>query len=305
LNYNFGIQQEFFRGIFVDVAYSGNVSRHQLHQTNINYPSFPAIVANNSIPSATRPNIYAIAPYKGYSAINMYYSDANANYNALQTYATKRRGNTVFTVSYTWSKALTEANSYNDTGDAAEKTNRHFNYGPASFDRRHVFVATYTYRIPLFRHLTGVPGALVKGWEISGITRVQTGAYLTPEGSATGVTRRSQYVGGPVALPSDKRSVDHWFNTAAFTNAPATALGNAGVGVIQGPGWQSWNISLRKVYRIREGWSLRFQADAVNLMNHPNFNNTNLNVTTSSSSIGTITGSQPARNIQFGVRLAF
>jgi hypothetical protein len=302
-NYNFGIQQEFFRGIFVDVAYVGNVSRHQLHQTNINYPSFPALVANNTIPSATRPGTYAIAPYRGYSAINMYYSDANANYNALQTYITKRRGNTNFTVSYTWSKALTEANSYNDTGDAVEKTNRGYNYGPASFDRRHLFVATYTYRIPLLRGAKGIVGGVFKGWEISGITRVQTGQYLTPNGTSI-VSRRSQYVGGVVALPSDKRSVDHWFNTAAFTNAPTAALGNAGVGVIEGPGWQSWNVALRKVFRVREGWSLRFTADAINLMNHPNFGNPSVS-TSGGAAYGTITSSQPGRNIQFGVRLAF
>lgn len=185
------------------------------------------------------------------------------NINALHAYVTKRRGNTVFTLSYTWSKALTEANSYNDGGDAAEKSSRHFNYGPASFDRRQLFVGTYTYRIPLFRGSKGVVGGTFKGWELSGITRVQTGGFLTPTGSSTGITRRSQYTGGDVALSSDLRCVDHWFNTTAFTNAPTDAIGNAGVGVIQGPGWRNWDLSLRKVFRIREGWSLRFQADAV------------------------------------------
>jgi hypothetical protein len=98
--------------------------------------------------------------------------------------------------------------------------------------------------------------------------------------------------------------VNHWFNTAAFTNAPTTALGNAGVGVIEGPGWQIWNVSLRKVFRVREGWSLRFQADAFNMMNHPNFGNPNVS-TSGGGSYGTITGSQPGRNIQFGARLSF
>ncbi len=303
-NYNFGIQQEVTHGIFIDVAYNGNLSRHQIHVSNINFPGFAAVVANNAIPSASRPGTNAIVPYKGFSTINFYQSDANANYNSLQTYVTKRRGNAVFTLSYTWSKALTEANSFNDGGDGAEKGNRHFNYGPASFDRRQLFVATYTYRIPLFRSAKGFTGVAIKGWEVSGITRVQTGGYLTPTGSSTGITRRSQYLGGDVALPSDQRSVDHWFNTAAFSNAPTTEFGNAGVGVIQGPGWQNWDLSLRKVFRLRERWSLRFQADAFNFMNHANFGNPNVS-TSGGGNYGTISSSQPARNIQFGARVTF
>ncbi len=303
-NYNLGIQRELWKGMFLDVTYNGNVSRHQIHATNINFPGFAAIVANNNIPSATRPGTNAIVPYKGYSTINWYSSDANANYNSLQTYLTRRRGNTVFTLSYTWSKALTEANSYNDGGDAAETSNRHFNYGPASFDRRQLFVSTYTYRIPLFRGSKGFVGVALKGWEVSGITRFQTGAYLTPTGSSTGITRRSTYLGGEVALPSDVRSADHWFNTAAFVNAPTTAIGNAGVGVIQGPAWNNWDLSMRKVFLLREGWNLRFQADSFNALNHTNFGNPNVS-TSGGGSYGTITSSQPARNIQFGARLTF
>jgi len=137
---------------------------------------------------------------------------------------------------------------------------------------------------------------------VSGIFRFQTGAYLTPTGSSTGVTRRSSYVGGPVSI--DDRNQNHWFNTAAFTNAPVAALGNAGVGVIEGPDWVQCDISLRKVFRIREGWTLRFTADAINAPNHTNFDNPNVS-TSGGSSYGTISSAEPPRNLQFGVRLAF
>jgi hypothetical protein len=106
-----------------------------------------------------------------------------------------------------------------------------------------------------------------------------------------------------VALPSDQRGPNHWFNTAAFANPPATALGNAGVGIIEGPGWANWDVSLRKVFLLREGWNLRFQADVFNLANRPNFDAPN--VSTNNTAIGTISSSQPARNIQFGARVSF
>ncbi len=60
---------------------------------------------------------------------------------------------------------------------------------------------------------------------------------------------------------------------------------------------------MRKIFKIAERKTLRFTADAFNVFNHVNFNAPN--TTTSSSSFGTISSSQPARNIQFGIRLSF
>ena len=192
--------------------------------------------------------------------------------------------------------------NYNSTEDNVEFLNRTYNYGPATFDRRQLFVSTYTYRMPFLRSHHGLVGGALAGWELSGIMRFQTGAYLTPTGSATGVTRRSSYDGQPVTV-SDP-APNKWFNTAAFTNAPVAALGNAGVGVIEGPDWFQCDVSLRKVFRIREGWTLKFQADAFNLPNHTNFDNPNVS-TSGGSSDGTISSAEPPRNLQFGVRLAF
>jgi hypothetical protein len=302
--YNFGIQHQLPQGFFLDVTYAGNVGHHLLRQPNINEPPFDALLVNQAVPTAQRPVTNAIVPYPGYSAINQFLSDSNSNYNALQTYLTRRRGRAVMTISYTWSKSLSDATAYNSGGDVIEWTNRHFNYGPTSYDRRQIFVATYTYRLPLLRSSERFLRGAFGGWEVSGVTRYQTGPLLTPTGSASiPGTRRSEYLGGPVALPSDQRGPNHWFNTAAFANPPATALGNAGVGIIEGPGWANWDASLRKVFPIREGWSLRFQADVFNLANHPNFDAPN--VSTNNSAIGTISSSQPARNIQFGARITF
>ena len=303
--YNLGIQRELPRSMLLEVSFAGNVGRHLLRQPNINNPSFAALEVNQAIPSASRPVTNAIVPYRGFSAINMFLSDSNSNYNALQARLTKRKGNSLFTLNYTWSHALADTpGNYNSNGDVIEWADRHFNYGPTSFDRRQIFVATYTYRLPVLRNQRAFLREALGGWELSGVTRIQTGQYLTPVGSSSiPGTRRAEYLGGPVDLPSDQRGVNKWFNTLAFSNAPGAALGNAGVGIIEGPGWQVWDVSLRKVFRLRERWALRFQADAFELFNHPNFNNPA--VTTSNSDFGTITSSQPARNIQFGARLTF
>src|SRR5260370_10198417 len=102
----------------------------------------------------------------------------------------------------------------------------------------------------------------------------------------------------PRALPSGQRGPDDWFNKSAFTNPPATALGNAGVGVIEGPGWDNWNVALRKVFKLGENSArtLRFTAATVNTFNHVNLDNPN--VSTNNHSIRPIGSSQPARHLQ-------
>ena len=206
-------------------------------------------------------------------------------------------------MSYTWSHSLADASGDTDNPDSGlGYQNRHYFYGPTTYDRRHIFVATYTYRIPLLARRRGFLGTAFGGWEVSGIVRDQSGSPLTPVGSATGVTRRADYIGGDVGLSSGQ-GPNHWFNTAAFKTPSASALGNAGVGNILGPGLALWDVSLRKVFKIRESWNVRFTADSFNALNHPNFRG--LDVTTSDSAFGTVSGSGPARNIQFGVKVTF
>jgi hypothetical protein len=301
-NWNFGVQRTLMEGLFLDVSYTGTVGHHLLRQPDINFPSFDALIANQAIPSASRPVTNAIRPYKGYSTIRMYMSDANSNYNSLQTYLTRRKGDLTTTVSYTWSHALADASGDGDNPDSGlGYQNRHYFYGSTTFDRRHILVVTYTYRIPVFRKRHGLLGGALGRWELSGITRAQSGSPVTPVGSSTGVTRRADYIGGDIAISGP--DPNHWFNTAAFKTAPTTALGTGSVGMIKGPGLYLWDLSVRKEFRVNERWRLRLEGNSFNLLNHPNFRS--LNVTTSDAAFGTVSASGPARNIQFAGRLSF
>jgi hypothetical protein len=300
MNYSLSIQRELPHGFFGEVAYVGNLGRHLIRQPDINAPSFEAILANSKLPSPLSTN--AIRPYKGYSNIRMRLSDSNSNYNAMQLYVTKRTGDLTLTASYTWSKVLTDSSG--NTANPEDPFNRKFNYGPADFDRRHIFVTTYTYRLPFFRKGNGWLHNTLGGWELSGITRWQTGAYLTP--TATGNSalgnRRADYVGSTV----NQHGADpltEWFNKAAFAPAPDERRGTAGVGIIEGPGRYLWDLSLRKKISVSERVNLQFQADFFNAFNHLNLNDPNTNF--SSGSYGTITGAAPGRNIQLGAKLRF
>ena len=330
-SYSLSIQRQLPHGFFLEVAYVGNRTKHLLRKPDINMPSLAALLANAALPTAQRAtSINALRPFKGYAGINMFVSDASSNYNGMQAYITKRKGDLRVTGSYTWSHVLTDSGGGNNdvrnsgTNDnIQDATMRFLNYGPAPFDRRHIFVATYSYDLPFWRNAHTLAARLLGGWEVSGITRAETGEPYTVTANSNfggfSFRRRADYIGGDISLsnPAPCASTDTppcllWFNRSAFAAAAADTLGTSAPGMVRGPGRYLWDISLRKEFPLpREGWRLRFQTDFFNAFNHVNYrfstltaliaNNTNIN----NGSYGKVSPPGPPRQIQFALKLTF
>lgn len=322
--YSLSIQREVPYGFLIEGAYVGNVGRHLLRQPNINGPSFAATAANPGVAG----NL--LRPYFGYTDITQFRSDSISDYNALQVSATKRRGNLLLTVNYTWSKNLATSSGEGDNPEpecafvctldsgATISWNKYY-YGTTTFDRRHIFSTTYTYALPFFHGRQSVVGEALGGWSLSGITRAQSGQPLTitatePIGLSTfngksvsgsiSYSRRASYVpGAPLrsgyTCPSGKVC---WFNPASYTGAPNYAVGSAGVGTVIGPGYFATDLSLRKTFPLWREAGLLLQADAFNVFNRINWTNPGTNAL---SGLGLITGANPPRNLQFGAKINF
>lgn len=103
-----------------------------------------------------------------------------------------------------------------------------------------------------------------------------------------------------------------YINKSAFCTTPAigngTGYGDAGLGILLGPGQFNWDMSLiktTKVGGIREDGTLQFRAEFFNAFNHPQFNNPGV-VDVSKSNVGQITtASVNPRLIQFALKYAF
>ena len=108
-----------------------------------------------------------------YSALDVPNHNLFSNYNALQLGLTRQTGHILFNVNYTFSKAL-GIEGADGTGEPANPFNLWDDYSPENFDRRHIFNASYTFieGAPIHNKLAG---AVVNGWEISGITTFQSG----------------------------------------------------------------------------------------------------------------------------------
>ena len=293
--YSLSIQRELPMSMLLETSYVGNLGRHLLRNPNINFPNLSQVAA---FPSYST-NYFA--PFLGYTTINQFRSDSTSNYNALQVYLSKRAGNVTFTAGYTWSKALTDASGEGD--NIEDWQNRHFNYGPASFDRRHTFTGTFVWALPLLANQNRLWRSAVGSWQVSGVIRLQTGPYYSITGSTSTGTRRADYVSGPVLAPSGQRGPNDWIDKAAFATAPVGRYGNSGAGVVEGPGLQSIDLSLAKHFAVSERLDLKLQGDFFNTFNIVNFST--LSTVVTNSNFGTISAAYPPRNIQIGLRLSF
>jgi Carboxypeptidase regulatory-like domain len=308
LNYSVSVQRELPYGHFAEIAYVGNQGRDLLWQPEINQPSFEVLAANAALPAADRANTNFLRPYRGYSSIRQRRSDAFSDYNGLQLYLNKRRGDLNYTIGYTLSKATGLGSGNGDNPLAAEGytpgsvVDLDFFVGPTTYDRRHVLISTWTYRVPFFRGRGNLAEYTLGGWELSGKTRWQSGQNLTVTGNTSIGTRRADYLGGEIDLPSDERDENRWFNTAVFAAAPDTRRGNSEIGIIEGPHWVQWDLSLRKTFPISRA-KLGFRADVFNVFNRVNFNNPNTTVT--AAEFGRISTAKIPRQMQFSLRVDF
>ena len=184
----------------------------------------------------------------------------------------------------------------------------------SNFDARHRLAVSYIYQLPagsgqrLLGNARGFANLLVSGWQLAGITTLQSGwpftVFTSQDISNTGSSNdRPNLIGDP-NLPRDQRSVDRWFNTAAFQLADRGTFGNLGRNTLTAPGINNWDFSLIKNTRISEGKNLQFRAEVFNIANHPQFASPNRDA--SSAQFGRIFSTAVfSRQIQLGLKLIY
>jgi Carboxypeptidase regulatory-like domain len=305
--YSFGVQRELPLGFLLETTYVGNVGHHLLRQPNINYPNLASVAAGNSNGLSINSAYYN--PYRGFSAINQNRSDSNSNYNALQMYLTKRRGAVNATIGYTYGKSLGDSSSNNSTLENWQSLS--YNYGELSIDRRHAFVATVVYQLPSLDGHSLLLREAAGGWQITGVTRVQTGAYYTIIGNSPlgGLgNRRASYLGGSMYAIGNRFTLPNhlaqYLNPTAFGPPPAGAFGNSGVGSVVLPGLEQGDVTLAKLFAVTKRAQFKIQGDAYNVLNHTNYSSLGT-TSTSGSSFGRLNGSYPPRQLQLGAKVIF
>jgi hypothetical protein len=156
---------------------------------------------------------------------------------------------------------------------------------------------------------------LIGGWQLNGIATMLSGFPITPQAgsnrSGDGDTRNPDR---PSLNPSFTGSIvqgnpNRWFDPNAFILPAVGTWGNAGRGILTGPGLGEVDLSLFKRIAVTEKVSLQFRAECFNVQNRANFGTPNAIVFSSgavSASAGLITSTvTTSRQTQFGLKLMF
>ncbi len=87
---------------------------------------------------------------------------------------------------YTFSKAL-DTQDGNGDFSRIDGFDKQANYGPAGFDRRHIFNFNWVYQVPKMENAGFLLGGLVNNWQISGGYRLESGLPYGLSWSVNGV----------------------------------------------------------------------------------------------------------------------
>ena len=183
--------------------------------------------------------------------------------------------------------------------------------GLAATDMPQKFVLSALYELPfgpgkpLLNH-GGAAGFFLGGWQVNGILQFRSGlptdVQVAQRPPTFGVRNRPDVVQGQPKLVENP-GFDQWFNPRAFSipgtvpnvrGQPVLLYGNAGRNVLRAPGQSNLDMSLFKNFRVTEGSSVQFRAEAFNLSNTPAFtipNARSAQLTVGNPAFGKLTGS--------------
>jgi len=257
--YSLSLERELTHEVGLRVSYIGSKGTQLPYRRDVNQPQ-PSTTAFSN----------ARRPYPLFSTINYADNGANMLYSGMQTEVRKRfsRG-LMFSSTWTWAKELSDTDDTDDfeLNTTIEDTyNRRRDRGNVYSVPRHQWLNQAIYELPLGR------GPLLSGWQIDSLLDVSSGNWFTPLISGPDPTNTNQTtlrpdVNGPIAYP---RTAGAWFNPSVFTTPANGNWGNAGRGIVQGPGYVLFNLGLQKGVRLEKAGALQFVASFQNVLNHVN-----------------------------------
>jgi hypothetical protein len=267
------------KGVGMRVSYIGSRSTGLTYTRNINLP------APSTIPFTTSRRVYP-------QFANVFYSDNGAGlhsqYHGLQVDVERRFGQSFYIQgAWTYSTLMEDvADIGREAGapiqnpyDVASERAR------AAYNPTHRVNGALVWELPFGRNrrflsnASGAVDAMLGGWQLSSVFYFDTGRWYTPtftgadpSGTGTSGAQRPDRVGDG-NLPASQRTIDRWFDVAAFVPLASNVgrFGNSGRNVIEGPSSTVVHLTLAKKLRAVSRTQLQLQVNALNVFNIENF----------------------------------
>jgi hypothetical protein len=319
MNWHFTIQRELGKNFVLDLAYVGNRSNKLVILSDFNEARF-----NNAGENLT---VNARRPVAGFGQVQIAQPVGFSNYNALQVKLERRfsRGFLLLNT-FVWSKALDNASGHLETSGGDDSrisyTRRDSYKGVSGYNQPLNNTFTVIWEVPYGkgkRFGSSAPTILdlaLGGWNISQTTTANSGlpvnlVYNPVSRLQVGTVGaiRANVIGDPV-LPESQRPIrELYLNRDTVLEVPnnnatvANPYGNVGRNTVIAPGYFGTDLGVHKRFAITEGIKLEFRGEFFNLFNRTNLLAPDSN--RSNANFGLISGTFPARQGQFALKLMF
>jgi hypothetical protein len=242
-----------------------------------------------------------------FGAVTQLSTGANSHYDGLQVSAMKRMGRGLTgQINYTWSRCMDTVSNggflpFSAGGILSPLPgDLERDYGPCDYDIRNNLSAQYVYALPIKVRNRSL-GYALNGWQVSGTAFWHSGipfSVLSTPYSADGdgivngsgpqfasvVPGVPLYEHQPVPGVTQPGTMQ-WLNPNAFVSAvdPSTGaclggdspascqFGNLGRNALRGPNFVWSDFYITKWFSLTERVRMRFDVQAFNVFNHPNF----------------------------------
>jgi hypothetical protein len=304
-SYSFTITQKAPWQSYLEVAYVGNRSRDLANSggagSNINLVPLGSMLTASD-PASANANLYR--PLQGYGDLNEATNNLYANYNSMQVTWMRHAGRYTIQANYTLQKALGIVTSGNPNGSVQiNPFNLRSNYGIQPTDRRQLFNIAYSIDAGTLVHSNHFLNGAANGWQISGITQVESGANITYGGGYNASSNYNMQLNGaiipgsisaanPKGILINNQSIlgtnaaqlnpivtcnpESGLTSGEFINpncfAAPTVVGQNGptlLPVAYGPKYFNSDLALFKNFTVTESKRVQFRVQAYNFLNHP------------------------------------
>jgi len=269
-SYSFTIDQMLPGKFLWETSYVGSQSKYGLEMPDINaIPLFTPGVATSSTPDQYR-------PLKNYQSINQTLYVGKAEYDSLQVTLRKNTGWLSLQANYTFSKTMATQN----VNGALPDYGLNYYWGVSPGNRPQVLSIAYTLNVPSFAHGSLLTRGLANGWQISGISQIESGPDLTAQNAnfwyQSAVSAQTS-LGSPAAPlnpllicnPTSHLGPNQFVNGACFAPPASGVLGAGEFPYIAGPAYFGNDLAVYKNFFITERQKVQFRVSAFNFLNHP------------------------------------
>jgi hypothetical protein len=306
------LEQGLGKNIILDLAYVGS------HDGQLNQGS----QGNTSVSPGTTSTEAQRRPYPYIPPTFYDKSVGQSKYNAFQFRLQQRESHGLsYIISYTYSKSMDTgcSGSFGAEGCEIQSVYNYENDRSVSgFNLPNIFSGSFVYSIPVGQGQSFSTGNkfvdyVLGNWQIAGILNLHSGtpfdvsmANGDTSGTGNNVTRANLVMTNPYLSGQGPL---YYLNPAAFaspTVATATqvgAFGDLGRNSLRTDSYHNFDMSLTRIFPIKERANLQFRCDFFNLTNSVVFGQPNN--TLGNPSFGVITGvNNVSREIQFALKLS-